>query len=374
MDEGRKVMNWLIVLGLFWFVSVRAAEFLYPVGVQSDSTIAYLIYQKTPNHIELWEWDYSTKQAEQMLFSRFTPAGFRLLLGEQAFSFIDNGLLRVKSFCKRSPRTIEFDAPIYNVEIVHWLDDEHCYTSGKYKDNFGIFQIDYEGFVSPLCVKDDVDCMYPQKIGDSLFYIERDNQWNHRIIKMPYIVPPCSELFSQLQWHEKNRFGEEQVVCFGQRPIVFLQMLTEQEGFVIQHPQSVSKTDEQVGFRFYHIKKTALDWREELLFTFSVPSDLLFTGRASRLYESVLPILPRYYQGKVLFVNCQNSLYLSLFSYDMTTKKIETILDKGQQHYFTPIIDDKGLLLCGGTLKEGGEIVMESGELGGVRITMAERS
>jgi hypothetical protein len=310
-------MKWQILCGWlsFWSACLYAVEFLYPVACQSNE-LFYLIYQKTPHHIELWEWDATTKEADQLLFSRFTPAGFRLLPSGEGFSFVDNGILKIKKFLKRSPRIIEFDAPIYQVELINWIDDALCYASGKYKDNFGIFQIDYEGEVVPVYLKKSVDCMYPQKINDSLFYIERDEQWHCRIMQTKYTVCPGETFDDRLAWYWQHQPEEHEIMVF-EKPIVFLSMISETEGFVVSHPAAIHAIDITVSFDYYQVILKENGWYSNKLFSFQIPAAFLFAGNPSRLYESIMPLLPKHYANQIIFSSVgQESQDLSLFMYD----------------------------------------------------------
>lgn len=363
MEKGKsKLMKrilwgWLLLSVLY----SNATEFLYPVA-HGTNELFYVMYQKTPHHIELWEWDIHTKQAEQLLFSRFTPAGFRLLPTGDGFSFIDNGILKVKKFVKRSPRIIEFDAPIYQVELVHWIDDSACYTSGKYQHNFGIFHIDYEGEVAPLCVKESVDCMYPQKVRDTLFYIERDERSQCRIMQTDYMPAQGDTFDERLAWHY-NQHQEFKEIAFFVKPIVFLSMVSSEEGYVISHPPLVNRTDPLITFEYYRLYKDTGNWHVQLLFSFSIPSHLLFVGSTTRLYESLLPLLPRHYDHKIVFAHTHESPQFSLFVYDHATKAIRSI---DQSHGLFPPIDH----ISGGEL--AGHVAMGVAEQGEVKIGLVE--
>ncbi len=347
--------GWLLCLSC----ASQPTEFLYPVAA-CPPDFFYLIYQKTPHHIELWEWNSHTHYAEQLLFSRFTPAGFRLLPSREGFSFIDNGMVKVKKFFKRSPRIIEFDAPIYNVELVQWIDDTLCYASGKYHNNFGIFQIDYEGEVTPLCVKESVDCMYPQKVDASLFYIERDDRLQCRIIKTEYLPPQGADFQERLSSHYNQPQQFFEVASFT-TPIIFLNMVSAEEGFVVGHPALVHKTDSRITFDYYHLFQKDMIWQVERLFSFSIPSPLLFLGSDGRLYESLLPLLPRHRDTTIIYANAIESAPITLFTYDLTSHTIEQL--PTSQGLFPPV---EGM--SGGELTD--RVTMAVQEQGGVKIEL----
>ncbi len=352
-----KFLHFLIFLSS----PVCAGEFLYPVGADPHQSLIYLIYQKTPSHIELWGWNPKTKQAQQMLLSRLTPAGFQMLPDGRSFSFIDQGLLKIKQLVKRSPRTIEFDAPLYNVELVHWIDVRSCYTHGKYADHFGLFHISLDGDVSPLCMKDKADCLYPQKVADELFYIERDERWRYRIMKTAYRVSPVLDSFCERRaWYEAQQHDTEMLIDFAQRPIVFLRMVSEKKGFVIEHDRAMSRRDQSVEFSYHRIEKQESGWSSERLFRFSVPARFLFLGKQDRFYEALLPLLPRQIGERILYVDAVNR-DLGLFRYDLTSSTTHKVLASDEQSFFAPILW-KEQLLSGGSL--GDEIRMEPTDFG----------
>ena len=99
-------MKMCLLLFLSVFFSSCAKEFLYPVGYHPVQNKVFVIYQKNSSHLELWEWDPFTHYSYQILFSRYSPAGFTFLPDYSGFSFIDDGLLKVKQLIKGSPRTI----------------------------------------------------------------------------------------------------------------------------------------------------------------------------------------------------------------------------------------------------------------------------
>lgn len=340
---------------------VNAKEFLYPTAVDPQRSVVYLIYQKTVNHLELWEWNYVTGYASPLLPSRFTPAGFCILPSGNGFSFIDRGSLKVKQFIKRSPRNIEFDAPIFSVEIVHWLDDRTCYTFGKYNEHYGIFHIDYDGRVSPLCMSDSVDCMYPQKVGDDLFYIERDSQWNYRIMKRDYHLSPDFRAFAERKAWYAMQTSSEQEVLVGENSIIFLSMLSADEGFFIAHPKLVNTKECFVPFSYHHLKKGSDNkWSSKILFTFSIPTGFFLLGNELRLYEALLPLLPRHANDLIFYVNAIEG-DLGICAYDIRSETSRVVRSMKDQSFFSPHQVGQELF-CGGFMKQ--EIRMEWEEEG----------
>lgn len=358
-------MKWLGVVALICTVSLNGSEYLYPVAVDNAAQKAYLIYQKNPYHIELWHCDLKTKYADQLLLSRFTPAGFALLPSAKGFSFIDNGILKVQKFLKRSPRTIEFDAPIVQTELIHWVTDEVCYTSGKYRDHFGIFQIDLDGQVSPICLQQDIDCMYPQKVGSHLFYIERDLAWRYRVCRVPYHSWQGTDFQDRINRYQSSACISHEIISFDKTPIVFLKMVSDTRGYALSHPQQVSRCDREISFDYYAIIKKEAGWHKEKLFSFQIPGDLLLLGSPMRLYESLLPLLPRH-QGTTIIYPTVSQNELNLCAYNCITMQTNQL--PHSTNLFPPIGH-----LCGGMIDDR-RVALKAADADSIQVKLIEYS
>lgn len=338
---------------------MHAEEFLYPVAAYRDHegfTKVLVLYQKSLEHIELWQWDLATQRAHKALLSSFTPAGVRMLPDMTGFSFVDSGRIRIKEFCKRSPKAIDIYEPVYDIGVVEWADNETGYFSAKMRDHYSIFSVTRDGDTCCLVTKPGADCMYPKKIGEYLFYIERTavqtddlfapgidtkEHYTYRIMKTAYQgdatakVPPLC------------------VANFDTRPIVFLTMVSAREGFVIEHATVIDKHDPVVIFLYHRLLcDEAGMWSHRYLFSFSVPSELLLPT-SNRLYESLLPLLPRPIHNYIYYVDLvpgnDGSACLFPCRYSLHTFMKEVIPHSGIHHSFAPFFVDS-LLLYGGTL------------------------
>lgn len=326
-----------------------AVEYTYPVGsIDNGENILY-IHQHTIDNLELFEWNTKKNHTEPILWSMFNPAGLQLLPNNIGFSFIDNGRLRIKSFLKRSPKAIDFDEPLFNISTLTWIDEHTCYCSAQQDRNFGLFELDDDGTVRCLLKQSDHDYMYPQKIATQLFYIERYqtkgavNSQHYKIISTSY------------QNNNVRALEPKLIADFENSPIVFLTMLSDQEGFVMEHPQNIDSDSSTILFTYHHIIKQGKAWSKNPLFSFEIPSNLLL-NEDQRLYESLLPLLPRIAKNRVYYVDCaqHDNLQLEPYYYDMETKLTQKIAvpAKEQGHYFVPILYGQKLY-CGGTALDG---------------------
>ncbi|HLX54399.1 MAG TPA: hypothetical protein VKR58_10680, partial [Aquella sp.] len=337
---------------------LSGTEYIYPVASLNNGATVLCIHQHNPTHIELVEWNPSTNHAEQILWSMFNPAGLQLLPNNAGFSFIDNGRLRIKLFQKRSPKAIDFDEPLFGINGLQWIDQYTCYCSAYYNNNFALFELHDDGTMHCLCWKKGSDYLYPQKIGEQLFYIERyiaENSTHYRIMQCAY---------------ENNNNDAFAIVDFYSTPIIFLTMISDKHGFVLEHAQNIDSDNSIIPFSYHEIIKQGDTWSKNILFSFSIPTDLLVGD--TKLYESLLPLLPRIVDNKIYFIDCAptsprlrragNDTYnLEPYFYDLSFaahpecpegvyRRIQKIsLPEKKGHYFVPMQCGNGFY-CGGTL------------------------
>jgi len=369
MQDFKKFLFSLFLL-LLISSSIQLAEYVYPVAALDQDNLI-LIQQKATNNILLWFWNKETKQVEQGLWSRFNPAGFRLLPDKSGFSFIDNGLLKVKFFHKRSPKTIALDEPLYDINLIQWIDNDHCYVSAKKNGHFGIFQLSMKGDVDCIVANSFADCLYPQKIDDTLFYIERiSNNYRVMSISCPELVCCNSDdsaiihdfdvqvqkiMDKHTRKEKKKSVRNKQLIFdFKRQPIDFLYMISSTQGFVLEYDAYVDTKDDTILFSYLHLAKKNNTWHYEQLFSFAIPANLLLSDSPTRLYESILPLLPRHIDNAIYFADTRHQQNLNIFRYDLRLgiTKQETFTKSKNQHRFAPwIIDDK--------LFFGGEFMLE---------------
>jgi hypothetical protein len=314
----------------FLYFSIYNAEYLYPVAQLDDGRLC-VIYQKNPAHIELWFWNPLTGQAISGLFTRYTPAGLHILPHSKDFSFIDHGLIKIKYYHMDIPQIIELKKPLSHISLIHWIDDYNCYMHAKYGDQFGIYSISRSGTspceVETIIQKNDRDFLYPQRVGSNFYYIEKYK--NTRCFKSHYYIKELDE-----NKHERV------ILDFGKQAIAFLTMISDSQGFVIGHPQQIKEKKKNIIFTYYHLFKNNEEWYAKELFTFTLPLSLLLGS--DRLYESLLPLLPRKIGDTIYFVS-QTELSLAIFTYDYASQTITHVECKQNQMYFVPILTANGI-------------------------------
>jgi len=315
------------------------AEYMYPVASLNNGSLVLYIHQFSPENIQLFEWNTITNHTEQILWSLFNPAGLQLLPDNAGFSFIDNGRLRIKLFQKRSPKTIDFDEPIFNINTVQWIDEHTCYCSAQHNNYFSLFQLRDDGTMHCLILGDNKDCMYPQKVDTQLFYIERCKENNlYRVIQTNYPNNGNEASLTTL------------IVDFEDTPIAFLHMCSQVEGFVLEYSKNIDSDCKTSLFFYHHLIKTSNNWEKKLLFSFEIPTYLFLQNSEQRLFESILPLLPRVIDNKIYFVDASetDTNNLELYYYDLLTMQNNKIIIPNKQgHCFVP-------MACGDKLCYGG--------------------
>lgn len=361
-----------------------AHEYLYPVaGVKKNNErYLYLLYQKDPTHLELFLWHEKTKIISKALPSSCIPASVRILPDQKGFSFIDNGRIKLKLFNKRSPKAIDFHEPIYQVELIEWIDSQNFYFCAKENGTLGIFHADRDGALYRICLQSTADCMYPQKVENSLFYIERTNQLipHYAIKRMAYpeILYEKSnfnavhnfdkrvEQLLQLKnqgYNHQNNLSVNQAACLyaSDKPLAFLRMTSADEGYFVQYADTIHSDDKSIRFEYHRLMKDEHGWKTSFLFYFDIP--LLFLQEDSgsgysyrsenphKIHESILPLLPCHDDNEIYYMSASDDdHHIGLYSYTKETQHIT----KHNQHDF--LHDAFGMVKLDDTIFYGGAL------------------
>jgi len=298
----------------------------------SPDTIA-LVHQVSLESTELYIQDLRTNSAAPALHSRFMPTHIALLPTGDGFSFLDNGIVRIKYFHKRSPKSIEFSSPLRAINSMVWGTNMHMYISAKYLDHYGLYDATINGDVQRILSREHTDFLFPQKINNHLFFIARSiNQdiYSYAIAKVNHFKAET----------------ERVIADFGNQPIAFLAMDTDSKGFVVTHPPYLSAHSENVLFSYYCIfedknvpSQENLDnyrgWHVQKLFDFSIPTKLLVTNNQSGLFEH---IFPKKYDNDIFFSHAINGT-LVLFKYSLLSGQYYqmTTCRSPEDHAFSPL-------------------------------------
>jgi len=327
------------------------------------------LYQKSPDHTELWQWNPVTREANRALISAFTPVGFALLPDNAGFSFFDNGRLHIKNFLKRSPKAIDIYEPIYDLGQFTWLTSDLALFHAKEREKFSLYTLcASDGTVTKVVENKTCDCFYASLISSSLWYLTRNKQTQeHALMQCSYLVhsqashkatPGTAE--SSFPTASRIDLSNHQKILSYKGSLAFLTMLNEKEGIVIEHQSQVDPhTDTILSCMCYRILCDTFDqWSLNQLFSFSLPLSLLLPSSKTRLSESIYPLLPRVCGKAIHFVTfLQGELHPYMYQEGVGVK--ESILNKKESSLFTDlfppyVLEDKGLessLVYGGCLQ-----------------------
>lgn len=353
--------------------------YLYPVDTiyHEDVLKMCVLYQKG-NGLELYFWDPVTHRSVLGLLSFFQPTSLTVLPNKKAFSFIDNDRIKVKYVDKRSPKSIDLYGP-YDLTTIAWIDNDSFYFSAKERRHHNLFHATVEGDLFRLTVSNTNHYLYPQKIDETLFFIEQTEQNEFAIKKIDYPSEVlCNKIIRSNQpvsleeevqtiiRNENNRDAyiplldiesASTILFFDKKTIsgeaiAFLRMVSATQGFFIRYADYIERNQKTL-FLDYYMMYYDEGWKSQFLFTFSVPLYCIIQHKdAIMMSESILPFLP-YYNNAMIYFTVYNEECDTL---EMCKYSIE---EKSIQKKFTPISSHhmffaprhfKTKLICGGNL------------------------
>ena len=356
---------------ILYAMCAYSAEYIYPLTqcINNGQEVLLFMHQANNQETRLWSLNRVTNRYEQLLSSQYNPVGVQLLPDMSGFSFLDNGLIKVKSFLKRSPKTIEIYEPICNIGMVQWLDATTCFFHAKQGNRYGIYQVNLDGQLDVIIKNSACDYLYPQKFGKDLFFIKRDLADNHCVEKIVYPViqrVPISLDNAMDRAQEDFEFVDNEVMHvqdFKKSNIINLLMLNEHEGFLVEHLPMISANAASLSFKFYKLTCDAQGiWNKKELFLFSLPTSL-FLDKSTMLRDPMSALFPRIVPEGIYFISLQEDtktvcLYLydthsdfiipcKTYSFFPVPKDISMYtMDGNYTHMCMPIMTMQGLL-CG---------------------------
>lgn len=334
-------------------------EFIYPVA-ELDQDHLLLMHQQLSDNIALYVWNKNTKVAVPELNALYLPAHVQLLPSKNAYSFLDRGRIRIKSFCKRTPKTITIDEPICDIQSLHWISDEQCYFAAKIRQVYKIFLYDLSvdgGTLFTLSnMNNDMHYTFPCKIGDQLLSVGQSSDDIFHIICTDWQPKSYRQTRSD-RLPLKTDTQEEQHLVTHFFPLCFLQMIDDQTGLILEM-QPDTEHDDLFHFICYQIAlgNTGI-LKMHQLFEFSAPKSLIIGHAAERLYESIYPLLPRYFNKTIYFTNYdQQTKKCMICKYDTGVVQplqnpIMKSLATSPSHTFAPFLTQQEELLSGYHLK-----------------------
>jgi hypothetical protein len=315
-------------------------DYVYPVGVyeQEGVTSVLIMYQKSPQHTELWQFEPESGEAQRALLSTFTPLGVALLPDNAGFSFFDNGRLRVKLWHKRSSKAIDIFEPLYDIGPVQWETEHTCYFHAREREFFNVYKLDtFDGSIKKIISNETCDCFYPCIQGQSVWYLQRSPEE------------------SRIMIHTNNN---DKLLYIHDQPLAFLSCGSGQE-LVIEHQRKVNLYYDKV----LSCTCCRLHGHEEggcyleRLFSFTIPLMFIVSTSQTHLCESLYPLLPRVIGNAIYFVSTMaddevtGKLYPYVYTRERGVQPMSIPVNGVLTDFFTPCrVHEK--LLYGGTVSK----------------------
>lgn len=311
------MLRFFIMIPMLSSCVVLANQYVYPVAYFADHEGEHLlvIVQRDIDLLELCDINPSTNRTEKILSTMFVPAGIQMLPSKTGFSFVDNGRIKVKQFVKRSPKAVDFFDPLYGVELIHWLDDFTGYFHALCDNRSHIYWFNCDGDLTCIASSDTCDYQYPCIIDDQLWFIGKTIQSEHQHF-----------FIGKATYHAQYPATDcSHIIDFETTPIIMLNMDTATRGSCIAYSPSCDIQEQIVKFQYYELKQEHNIWGKRLLFSFDIPSWMLF-DQDLRLYESLLPLRPRQRDDDVFFCSFAREYgTLALYRYNQTTSNVSMV-------------------------------------------------
>ncbi len=379
MTDSKKILLSLSIIASL-FAEEPMHGYLYPVDTinHEGKKKMCVLYQKW-NGLELYFWDPVTHKSTLGLLSFFQPTSLTVLPNQEAFSFIDNDRIRVKYVNKRSPKSLDFYGP-YDLTTITWIDNENFYFSAKERRHHNLFHATTDGDLFRLTVSNTHHYLYPQKVDETLFFIESTEDGDYAIKSIEY---PTQYLANKID-KEKRYFSLEDEIRtliaqedvretykpildiqsattlvalehtrMQETALAFLHMISLTEGFFIQYTDHIDKDQKVLELDYYSLYTNGSEWTHTFLFTFSIPLYFIMYQKGKIVMsESILPFLP-FHNGTSIYLTKydDDKEILELFEYTREDKNLSKCLagQNYQEIFFAPRRFN-GQIICGGSL------------------------
>ena len=329
----------MILLLLIITTLVEGGVYEYPVGIQDNRVFWILQTPERQLRLAIHDLDSNRFGLEKYSFNQemlhcYSVGQFQLLPDGAGYSFIDSGRLRVKYYHKRSPISVDFIEPIYDVHTVIWLSKTQGIVSAKWHNHYGLFLFTLEGLTEPLVWSGKADFLFPQSDGNTLYCIEQSKKYG-----TPHYRIVSTMLANRhiIDWHDlsfeqkvsillhHNEQEEYQILAAPLQELVnskiaigFLHMQHNTQGYYCSYERNKAL----IACTYHRLYKDDTLWKTEALFTFTIPIGLM-----NDLVERLMPCMPQVYDDQIYYCNAkQNTETVGLCSYDIGTGQTSEII------------------------------------------------
>lgn|GEM_PF-6317101 len=288
-----------MVILLFLLISIighcYAVEYIYPIGIvpHSADTKVLCMHQDMHRHMHVYLWDSALSTYERVLSGQYNPIEVQLLPNGSGFSFIDNGIVKIKYFNKRSAKVIELYEPLYNIAQMTWVSDTQFVFQAKRGNRYGIYYSDIEGNVLALQADAHKDYGYPTVVDDLLFCICQDKSTIFSLMMVPLFAESTS------QCH---------IVYESKYPLAYPTMFSPRDGYFVEVMNE--------GLKIWFFKKNERVWQMGMVGDLSGEGVKFFDNNNS-LCEMFRPFLPRPLKNGLLLPIAECNVFGELSYYDI---------------------------------------------------------
>ncbi len=253
-----------------------------------------MMHQNAYRHMQVFVWDSSTQTYDPALSCQYNPIGVELLPSGEGFSFIENGMIKIKLFTKRSAKIVDIYEPLYNIAQITWINDTSFLFQAKRGSSYGIYQSDIDGNVSKIKADNEHDYGYPTIMDNRLLYVTKDQSDTYDITLTTYPLGADNDEYS---------------IYTSAEPLLYLTMLDNKKGYVLERAKN--------GFFMICFKDEGESWKFEKVCFISDDATKFFDNNNS-LCEILRPFLPKKDKRRLFLPICDDSCSLDLSYYDIT--------------------------------------------------------
>lgn len=342
---------------LWWFNSCLPIAALYPVA-HTDNVVLYM--HQHADQLQLIAWNNATGVIEPLTPHSINPTNVCLWADKTGLSFIDNGIIKIRSFLQRSSQRIEPSLPLCNPASLSWPVSDWLLMSACYSNGRGIFWLEKRGCVVPILFEQHVTYSYPSWIDNYLFCIRYSAVSDtYELVRCACLFPHihCAEYDSEQALYEiiTHPTPYNELIQFGPDPVILFSMISEHKGYCLQY--TVNKEAGMIYFRCYEINNNGA-WSYQFLFDYTIPLSFFSSGSPLYLLESITPLLPFYYDNALYYSNFDEKTEKLLpYIYDLNEQARKLIQKTSEKyHFLVPYISEGRIYygICGDFDREVG--------------------
>lgn len=287
------------------------------------------IAQKADSSTQLMRFNPLLKMQESLLWSAYTPSSVDLNPNKKSICFLDNDRIRIQAFSKRSACSLALSMPLYDIRFVRWLDEYNLYCVARTNKRYGVFIINQEGTVFPFLFSESEGMQYLDAICNA---------------NTMFAIAHYAGQYAVVEARYDAHFQVTQLMKIYESPeaVLFFIRAESNMQLLLIAQSKVKNTDKTITFDCFSLTNTFDQWVKAFLFSFSVPIALVCGNGISRLFESVHPLIPRFFNDCYYYASCtDSSKWLNIRRYSMAHKTIEQLTDTQAYHCFAPLINDR---------------------------------